>query len=392
MPHYVESEEISMKETEMESPPITSSHHEPLGKIPRVYCIRNKVVVIMERDCIFSFTGKLSVKVLYGGVVINGFVFDTFNNETEVYCPRGYSRFVVKTSAKFRESTVSNIWTLLSEEGIMQDKKNKLQVDINNIQPGMAVLVLKNLDNKLTLFLETFCSYKLFPKIKHLPACSWTDSRRAESILKCSLYLDQNNLPTYRRFIIPCQIDNIVVEGMVRDFQAQKWTCMLVAGGKSVGKSSTVRYVINTLLQNSLEKVVLMDLDPGQAECTPAGCISYSLIEKPLIGPNFTHLKKPIYQLHIDDINISRCVPLYLEAVKMLSEKLRNCPILSRLPIVINTMGFTGSIGWDLIIYIIKLIKPSYILQLQSKKKKNNFPGHLDEHRVNMQVMYNFSD
>jgi len=172
---------------------------------------------------------------------------------------------------------------------------------------------------------------------------------------------------------------------MLNLWRANKWSCTLIAGGKNVGKSTSVRCLINSLLRTS-EKVVLVDVDPGQAECTPPGCISYSLIEEPLMGPNFTHLRTPVYQLFIDEVNVSRCVTRYLEGIKMLIEKLKECPILSCLPIVVNTMGFTQNLGWNIAIFTIKLIRPSIILQIMSSKKKNNFDDVLSAVVVNKQV------
>ncbi|KYN07162.1 Polynucleotide 5'-hydroxyl-kinase NOL9 [Cyphomyrmex costatus] len=103
------------------------------------------------------------------------------------------------------------------------------------------------------------------------------------------------------------------------------------------------------------------------------------------MGPNFTHLKTPIYQLFIDDVNVTRCITRYLEGIKMLIKKLKECPILSRLPIVVNTMGFPKSLGWNIVIFTIKLIRPSIILQIMSSKKKNNYDDILSAEVVNKQ-------
>lgn len=39
--------------------------------------------------------------------------------------------------------------------------------------------------------------------------------------------------------------------------------------------------------------VLVIDLDPGQAEFTVAGNISATVVTTPLLGPNYTHLKTP---------------------------------------------------------------------------------------------------
>lgn len=58
-----------------------------------------------------------------------------------------------------------------------------------------------------------------------------------------------------------------------------------------MGKSTYLRYQVNKLLGKG--PVLVVDLDPGQCEFTVAGNISATVVTQPLLGPNFTHLKKP---------------------------------------------------------------------------------------------------
>ncbi|XP_014478593.1 PREDICTED: polynucleotide 5'-hydroxyl-kinase NOL9 isoform X2 [Dinoponera quadriceps] len=345
---------------------------------PQLYSIRNIVIVVMKSDSGFCFSGKLSMNVLYGAVEVYGAILDASKPATEVYSPKGYSSVFVESSEHFPEGDVENIWTALSAEGVTRDSESKLQEVIDKVEPGTAVLVLRNLENNLTLFLQTYFPLKLFPNVKNPGYYSWMDHQRAEIVLQARLHD-----PTRKRLIVePCIITDIV-NRMLALWRANEWSCTLVAGGKSVGKSTSARFLINRLL-HTCGKVVLVDVDPGQAECTPAGCISYSLIEQPLTGPNFTHLLTPAYQLFIDEINVAQCVTRYLEGVRMLVDRLKRCPVMSRLPVVVNTMGFTRHIGWDLAIVTVKLVRPSFILQILSRKG-NNYADLLSADIVNKQ-------
>lgn len=363
----------------------TSMHQDTCSpKRPEFYCIRNMAIVIMESESKFCFTGKLLVEVLYGAVEIYGRTLDLSSDVTKVYSPRGYSKVTIETSKAFPEGNIEDIWKALSAKGITRDSESKLQIDIDRIEPGTAVIVLQNFENNLTFFLKTYYPLQLFPNKKdyYYP---WTSPRRAEIVLQADLYFSRHNDPVYKQLIVDPCITIDIAESMLNRWRANEWSCTLIAGGKNVGKSTSVRCLINSLLRTS-GKVVLVDVDPGQTECTPAECISYSLIEEPLMGPNFTHLKMPIYQVFIDEINVNRCVPSYLTGIKMLVEALKACPVLSRLPVVINTMGFTQDIGWDIMIFIIKLIRPSIVLQIQSVRKKLNYIDMLSKDVVNKQV------
>ncbi|CAL7937251.1 unnamed protein product [Xylocopa violacea] len=329
----------------------------------------------------FCFTGKLVVNVMYGAIEIYGYVITAESGPIEVYSPRGYSNVSIATSEKFPRQTESEIWTSLSTEGIDQMQRDKLVAEIGEIQAGTAVVFLWNLENKLTQFLQEFYPFRLFPRIKSIPYCCWTDQRRAEIILQSNLYTSNY---ACKELIIDSRIATELAEKMLNRWRENVWSCSLIAGGKSVGKSTTVRYFINRLLSVS-KMVVLLDVDPGQTECTPCGCISYSLIEEPLMGPNFTHLKIPVFPLYIGHVDVSRCITRYIEGVKVLVDKLTKCPILSRLPIIVNTMGFTQGIGWDIILFTIKLIRPSFVVQIMSGKPKNNYIGYLSKQVVNRQ-------
>ncbi|CAD1477114.1 unnamed protein product, partial [Heterotrigona itama] len=341
----------------------------------RFYCLQNKVAVVMSKDAQFCFTGKLVAQVIYGAIEVYGYVITAQNNPMEIYSPRGYSNVSIKASEKFSQNVGSDIWVFLSKEGIYQNQENRLVDEIKQIKPGVTIVLLSNLENKLTRFLHVFYPFKLFPEIKNVPYHSWIDTKRAERILQSNLYVDNH---ACKEIIVDPRVAQEVADKILTRWNANEWSCTLIAGGKSVGKSTTMRYLINSLLPVS-KMVVLLDVDPGQTECTPAGCISYSLIEQPLMGPNFTHLKTPVFQVYIGDVNVSRCITRYIESIKMLVDKLSSCPILSRLPIVINTMGFSQGIGWDIILFTIKLIRPSFVVQIMSEKPKNNYIGYLSK-------------
>lgn len=365
---------------------ITSSNNDTVlsdQQSVRFYCLKNKVVTVMSKNTRFCFTGKLIVQVVYGAIEVYGCVITTQNSPMEIYSPRGYSNILIKTSEKFSQNLETNIWASLSTEGIDQNQESKLIADIKEIQPGMTVVFLSNLENKLTMFLDVFYPFKLFPKIKNMSYHSWTDPKRAERILQSNIYIDNY---ACKEIIVDQHIAQEITDKMLKRCHKNEWSCTLIAGGKGVGKSTKMRYLINTLLPVS-KMVVLVDVDPGQAECTPPGCISYSLIAQPLVGPNFTHLKAPAFQLYIGDVDVSRCITRYIESIKMLINKLSSCPVLSRLPIVVNTMGFSHGIGWDIILFTIKLIRPSFVVQIMSEKPKNNYIEYLSKEVINRQVI-----
>ncbi|XP_078049554.1 polynucleotide 5'-hydroxyl-kinase NOL9 [Augochlora pura] len=349
----------------------------------RFYSLRNKVLVVMSKKARFCFTGKIVLEVIFGTVEVYGYLINESSKPFEIYSPRGYSSVCIKAKDRVSQDVQPDVWATLSAEGVTRDSENKLVTELNELQTGTTVLLLSNLENKLTRFLNVYFPFRLFPSINHVPYQSWTDPKRAEVILQSKLFVDNY---TCKELRVDERITKDVVEKVLERWHAKEWSCTVIAGGKSVGKSTAVRCLINSLLPVT-KMVVLLDVDPGQTECAPAGGMSFSLIEEPLLGPNFTHLKPPAYQLYLGDIDVSKCITKYIEGVKMLYEKLSSCPIMSRLPIVVNTMGFTSGLGWDIMIFIIKLMQPSLIVQIMSEKIKSNYPEQLSKEVINNQVL-----
>jgi len=67
----------------------------------------------------------------------------------------------------------------------------------------------------------------------------------------------------------------------------------MLAGYKNSGKSTLMRYFLNRCLKK-WNRILVLDFDIGQSEFSISGCISAFVIDKPLLGPNYTHLMQPL--------------------------------------------------------------------------------------------------
>jgi len=157
---------------------------------------------------------------------------------------------------------------------------------------------------------------------------------------------------------------------------------LLLCGGKGVGKSTLLRYTVNRLLKEC-QTILVVDFDPGQPEFTPAGCISATLVSEPLLGPNFTHLElPPLRSYFIGDADITVNPKLYIDSCIQLLNFCCIQPSLANIPIIFNTMGFTTGVGLDVTLDLIRLTRPSHILQVSSRSLRRNFPALLEHEYV----------
>jgi len=161
---------------------------------------------------------------------------------------------------------------------------------------------------------------------------------------------------------------------------------LMVLGGKGVGKSTLLRYLVNRMLKSS-RSVLVIDFDPGQPEFFPPGCVSASLVSQPLLGPNFTHfLQPPIFSYFVGDADILTCGPdRYLRSCRQLLGDCRLKLSLSNVPTIINTMGFTNGVGLDVNLDLIRLTQPLQAIQLSSRSARRNFPDLLSHDYVTQQ-------
>lgn len=381
--------ELSINDSENISYDNEQSTHEiyqekmEMDNIPQFYCLKNKVVVIMKPNTTFWFCGKLKVQILYGAIKIYGAVLNTLKT-FEVYSPRSHSLLSIEQEIDTLNCDKEKLWQTLVAEGVDRNLESSLVLIINQCQPEWTVVLMENLTNHLTTFLNTYCSFKLFPRIEDQTFYSWNDLKRAELTLQTNLRF--NNIG--KQLVINPEWKIKIVDNIINEFHDKQQSINLIFGGKSVGKSTFSKYLANTILQE-MNNVIFVNLDPGQTECTPSGCISLNLIDTPFLGPNFTQLRTPYYQIYIGDINVANCVTRYLEAVKMLVNRLKNDSKISQLPVIINTMGFCKGIGWDIALCIIRIFQPTNVIQIMSKKARNNFENYLTKDAAIQQV--NFS-
>ncbi|KAF8566382.1 hypothetical protein P879_09483 [Paragonimus westermani] len=159
---------------------------------------------------------------------------------------------------------------------------------------------------------------------------------------------------------------------------------LLIAGPKSAGKSSLLRFIINNFLTHnqvtvenklSVSSLAVLDCDIGQPEFTPSGMVSLTLISRPLFGPPFTHQLfpdlKPIRQCFVGCTTPSTAPQFYIDCLAYVFQAYNDLPE-PRPPLIVNTMGWTQGLGLTLLIEQILTVKPDIIAQIQLN---NEQPG-----------------
>ncbi|KAF4582699.1 Polynucleotide 5'-hydroxyl-kinase grc3 [Pleurotus pulmonarius] len=151
----------------------------------------------------------------------------------------------------------------------------------------------------------------------------------------------------------------------------------LVKGPKKTGKSTFAVTLLNKVL-SQYTKVAFLECDIGQSEFGPAGMVSLHVLDKPVLGPAFTHPSLP-FRAHFIGSTSPRSSPShYLASVDSLFQTYRTevqtpgleppagNKISEYIPLVVNTMGWVKGLGASLLESIEEIVHPTHVFEFES--------------------------
>jgi len=338
---------------------------------------KEKAVIIMEAGALFHFKGKLQLKVLKGSVEILGFKITPSEKQHKVYSPRGYSLLSLQASLSSSDDPeCKDLCTQLLKEGLSLDQSREAS--------GDCIIIASRLEESWMNYLHTNINIKTKINLLHrdlnIPTLLQPggDFEQLEKALDVNL-LDQSGSKS--RLYLPGEEWGVSLTSINITLDKGDQPKVLAAGGKGVGKSTFIRWLTNNLLAKS--PVVLIDLDPGQSELTLPGYMSVSVLDQPLLGPNFCNVgRKTEASIYLGDINVSNCPAKFLKVVHELVEFARNSSKCSGLPWVINTMGWCRGLGLLLLTDTVRMIQPTTLVQISSRFHRKNYPYSLSPDNI----------
>ncbi|XP_023343250.1 polynucleotide 5'-hydroxyl-kinase NOL9 [Eurytemora carolleeae] len=326
---------------------------------------QDRVLLGFKVGAEFFFKGSMQIKVLKGVVSVQGYELEPRDEYTSIYSPRGYSLLSI-SGTKEGNSDAELEDRLASERIINASTLNSsiLFIAKKLTEPWMEYLK-KNLKKaeKINLFGRDLSSQDV------------DELQDVEKCLDITLFRPDRVSTKLWKQGEEWGVSHTSMQLVRREGEQPR---LLVAGGKGVGKSSFLRWLTNRLVKEG--KVLYLDLDPGQREFGLPGYLSLSLISHPLLGPSFcqpeTEWTKSIY---FGDINVSNNPGRYIHCVKKL---LKFAEEYGSLPLLANTMGWAQGLGCLLTTDVIRLIRPSTVVQLYSRFSKKNFSCSLSSDYV----------
>ncbi|XP_014243685.1 polynucleotide 5'-hydroxyl-kinase nol9 isoform X2 [Cimex lectularius] len=339
-----------------------------------IYTIRvslDQVVVALRHPSVLYFRGVVEAKAIAGS-------FETMGYQVNDDDGRTYTLFSLEDSSANYISTVrytvmtGRYLNVLFQLGLNEDVIYKI---VNHVGCMGTVVLLSNAVERFQRWNEflTSLDIQVFPaKLRKRGFPLFPEAEEALG----AVFDDAGGTRIPKKLNI-CKDWDVIMSAFPTDQHFK----VLFCGGKGVGKSTTMRYMINRRLQVS-PKVLVIDLDVGQSEFTICGSVSAVVVYTPLLGPNYTHLKNPSRSYFVGNIDIAMSISSYLNAVRKLLNYCLYNPQFSNCTWFINTMGITKGIGLGLLATIIKLVLPDFVLQIQSNDNQLNFDAQLQPQNI----------
>ncbi|ALC41297.1 CG8414 [Drosophila busckii] len=320
----------------------------------------NNVLAVLKSDV--ELYGTVVVSLLCGRITINGYKAPALEL-LSIYSPKGFNWISITPMASKKPVKDNYDWSQL------QDQFSRAQLD--NIrsnydsQKDAVVLLQRNSSaQQLVNIFSKHMSQNVFPLINATNRPYYA----SEYLLNCLIQRASGN-------------NTLQVPRAWSKLTFQPESRFILTGGKGVGKSTMLRYLLNRQLKY-FPRLLLIDLDIGQPELFVPQTVSCTLIDAPLLGPGFLLNKQPDYAIMVGHVNIVMCAEQYMRAVRKLLVYCHSSSSYENIPWLINTMGYNKGFGYELMSLLINCIQPTDVLQIASTKAINNFDKALDHKNI----------
>ncbi|XP_067826270.1 polynucleotide 5'-hydroxyl-kinase NOL9 [Heptranchias perlo] len=314
-------------------------------------------LVLMTPAQRLTFRGRCRVTCLYGSVQVLGFTIGQGQPACHLYSLPTHAALSIEALPYYKPGRTKREMKLEVKAILRQHvAAASRQTLMKEVTSSCSVLLFERLDTPDTVFLSSFPEYKeVFASL----------SKRMNSgkrpFLECSPLTSIGVVP------LPDDQGMNMSESWMTTVQELIKTCLeddegcpiiLVCGGKNVGKSTFNRHLLNSLL-NHIPCVEFLELDLGQTEFSPPGCMALHLVTEPTLSPPYMHQCEPRKMVYYGDVSCERDLDRYVEAAKYLYMGYKK-----ETPLVINTMGWVKGFGLSILIDLIRLLAPTHVVQL----------------------------
>ncbi|KAI3504631.1 hypothetical protein L2E82_46541 [Cichorium intybus] len=151
----------------------------------------------------------------------------------------------------------------------------------------------------------------------------------------------------------------------------------VICGPPNSGKTTFSRHLLNILIKR-YRRVAYLDTDVGQAEFTPPGCLSLTLVDKITPDLAIPCLRTPKRCFFFGDITPRTDPQTYLTYIHDLydhyHQTIRGEHLKIGVPLVVNTPGWVEGYGYNLLVDMLNYIAPTQVIKVHVPTESKNLP------------------
>lgn len=316
----------------------------------------NHVLAVIKES--LEFYGTVILTLLSGQVTVNGYR-PRCQESLTIYSPKGVNWVCVSPKKSKRPGKDKVDWENLNKN-FTRAQLERIQANFESQTDAIVLLQRNTASQRLVEGFEKHMAQNVFPQVN----TSNRPLHQTESLLHCLVQTSDGQ-------------HTVQVPQVWNKLRLHANSRMMFVGGKGVGKSSLLRYLVNRSL-SQFPKLLLIDLDIGQPELFVTQTVSCTLVEEPLLGPGFFLNKQPDCAYVVGHVNVVMCAEQYARAVTQLALHVQRDPKYKNLPWLINTMGYNKGFGTELVALLVDRFRPTDLVQIESSVAINNFDTPLE--------------
>uniref|UniRef100_A0A915AB24 Polynucleotide 5'-hydroxyl-kinase NOL9 n=1 Tax=Parascaris univalens TaxID=6257 RepID=A0A915AB24_PARUN len=333
------------------------SKETPSGRFFR--CYRPDLsLAVLKRDRRFQFFGSFDLQVLYGSINVCGYKFEASAYSEKKFIPI-CAPYMLGPPITVSSISSENHFNFSRLKWRIQELSADTSSILDMIYDGDAVLLLRFLVSKAAL-----CARNLYDTALFVPP-STCASLTLDSV--CCVLLDEwpssatstnKNLATLLSHLQKKRNEDIT-------------SVVMIIGGKSAGKSTSARYIANSLLGKDNAPVYFLDADVGQSEANPPGCVSLFRVESPMLGVPFCTQRRTLtHSFFFGDISPSAGIEHCSRLVAKLYERFKSKAFPGSV-LIVNTPGWVEGDGVKFLDRLISIISPDCLFNISTKDGPN---------------------
>lgn len=319
---------------------------------------KKHTVLVLKQGQSLCFRGRCLLTCVCGRVEVLGFTIEQGQQPYPLFSPSSHCPLTVTALGECSLPAMSpkerrlHIKRIISRFLSSEPQKQLL----SEVDGDCCVLILQALETPLTRFLGSFSDYShLFGLCSKELISEATQRNPALSTVGVTPLQGG-----WARGLVTSTSYKEALSTLLLAWEGDYDRCpiIIVCGAKNSGKSTFVRHLINSLL-NQTASVDYLECDIGQTEFTPPGCLSLSTVTEPLLGPPFTHQRDPDHMVFYGQADCQADLDRYLDSIKWLWRQYSG-----ENPIIINTMGWVKGHGLQLLVDLVRLLEVTHVVQL----------------------------